>query len=81
MEWAIVEVDRLDVGERAPKTTLTSFPKVEFLGIADLVLRIGVGAVVVGGFFVERSKSRVRSQRTQHYASEDAVRVVEVQVA
>jgi hypothetical protein len=49
MEWAIVEVDRLDVGERAPKTTLTSFPKVEFLGIADLVLRIGVGAVVVGG--------------------------------
>ena len=38
-----------DVGERAPKTTLTSFPKVEFLGIADLVLWIGVGAVVVGG--------------------------------
>ena len=31
MEWAIVEVDRLDVGERAPKATLTGFPKVEFL--------------------------------------------------
>jgi hypothetical protein len=49
MEWAIVEVDRLDVGERAPKATLTGFPKVEFLGISDLGLRIGVGAVVVGG--------------------------------
>ena len=49
MERAIVEVDRLDVGERAPKATLTGFPKVEFLGISNLVLRIGVGAVVVGG--------------------------------
>ena len=48
MEWAIVEVDRLDVGERAPKATLTGFPKVESLGISDLILRIGVGAVVVG---------------------------------
>lgn len=49
MKWALVEVDRFDVGERAPKATLTGFPKIKFLGISELVLRIGVGAVVVGG--------------------------------
>jgi len=61
MKGAVVEVDPLGVGERAPKAVLVSLPEVELVYVLGFALRVFIVAVVV--------RRVLGGTRTQHRAS------------